>query len=47
MSALVPELLVRAHAQRLRLPVMAGQASRFAQEAAAAGHARSSSWPRS
>ena len=38
MSALVPELLVRAHAKRLRLPVMAGQAVRFAEEAATAGH---------
>lgn len=38
MSALVPELLVRAHAKRLRLPVMANQATRFADEAATAGH---------
>jgi DNA replication protein DnaC len=38
MSALVPELLVRTHAKRLRLPVMAGQAARFAEEAATAGH---------
>ena len=38
MSTLVPELLVHAHAKRLRLPVMANQAVRFAQEAATAGH---------
>jgi hypothetical protein len=38
MSALVPELLVHAHAKRLRLPVMANQAVRFATEAATAGH---------
>jgi DNA replication protein DnaC len=37
-SALVPELLVRAHGKRLRLPVVAGQAARFAEEAASAGH---------
>lgn len=38
MSALVPELLVRAHARRLKLPVVAGSATRFAEEAASAGH---------
>ena len=38
MSALVPELLVRAYAKRLRLPVMTSQAARFAEEAATAGH---------
>jgi len=37
-SAFVPELLVRAHARRLKLPVMAGHAVRFAEEAASAGH---------
>jgi len=34
----VPELLVRAYAKRLRLPVMTSQAARFAEEAATAGH---------
>lgn len=38
MSALVPELLVRAHGKRLKLPVVAAQATRFASEAASAGH---------
>ena len=34
----MPELLVRAYAKRLRLPVMTSQAARFAEEAATAGH---------
>ena len=38
MSALVPELLVRAHGKRLKLPVVAAQAARYAEEAASAGH---------
>lgn len=38
MSGLVPELLVHAHAKRLRLPIMAAQAARYAEEAANAGH---------
>lgn len=38
MSALVPELLVRAHGKRLKLPVVATQAARYAEEAASAGH---------
>ena len=38
MNALIPELLVRAHGKRLKLPVVASSAARFAQEAANAGH---------
>ncbi len=38
MSHAAAELLIRAEAKRLRLPVMAGQATKFAEEAALAGH---------
>jgi hypothetical protein len=38
MSALVPDLPVRAHGKRLKLPVVAGEAARFAEQAASAGH---------
>ncbi len=38
MNALIPELLVRAHGKRLKLPVVASSAARFAEEAANAGH---------
>lgn len=38
MSTIAAELRIRTHAKRLRLPLMAVQAVRFADEAAAAGH---------
>ena len=38
MSSVAAELLIQAEAKRLRLPVMAAQAVRFAEEAALAGH---------
>lgn len=38
MSSLGAELLIQVEAKRLRLPVMAAQAVRFAEEAALAGH---------
>jgi DNA replication protein DnaC len=38
MSSPAAELLVRAEAKRLRLPVVAGQAAKYAEEAALAGH---------
>ena len=38
MSSVAAELLIQAEAKRLRLPVMASQAVRFAEEAALAGH---------
>ena len=38
MSTQAAELLIRTEAKRLRLPVVAGQATRFAEEAALAGH---------
>jgi len=37
-STIAAELRIRTHAKRLRLPLMAVQAVRFADEAAAAGH---------
>jgi DNA replication protein DnaC len=38
MSSVAAELLIQAEAKRLRLPVMAAQAVRFAEEGALAGH---------
>ena len=38
MSAIAAELRIRTHAKRLRLPLVAGQAVRYAEEAAAARH---------
>jgi DNA replication protein DnaC len=38
MSSVAAELLIQAEAKRLRLPAMAAQAVRFAEEAALAGH---------
>lgn len=38
MNTQAAELLIRAEAKRLRLPVVAGQAAKFAEEAALAGH---------
>ena len=38
MNSVAAELLIQVEAKRLRLPVMAAQAARFAEEAALAGH---------